>query len=469
MRKIILSIICFLSINVYAETFYTDYALIEENSEKYIEEYEIGELTKIERKIGYNNYEEIRKNENYYELDLAPSNLYSVDLDDYINKNIYAKEPFNITDEQYNTLRIRKYTSANSIALRSFISSGVLRSINVTYDGIPINYTITESNYDFKSQLLSNHMIVLNLGKKYSLDKLNIKLIFEDNTLNSINFMLNVYSGTYYLGCSYVYYDNEVFRTNDTEIYNINFIDSTSFNKMLTNISWIRKNNYENTNSVNYYKKNVNLYKYYILDKNYLNIYTTEPLEGYKLDYNSNKYLYDYYKRDYIIVKDEIKNIDELNNIVLSSSIPLDKITIENKLNEDYLTIIIKANNNIFFKKYPLITNDEIIQPIIQEEAKIEETKIVNDFFDTKEEIIVEKDFNTNNYINTHKPKEILNTFNNNDGTLALLIPEEHKESINNNYKNKSNYVSILIILLIICVKFLTQYLNKKKSFVEVV
>ena len=67
MKRMILGILCLISINVHADTFYTDYVLIEENRLEYLQEYEGDELKKIERKVGYNNYKEVRVNENYYE------------------------------------------------------------------------------------------------------------------------------------------------------------------------------------------------------------------------------------------------------------------------------------------------------------------------------------------------------------------------------------------------------------------
>ena len=484
MIKIILSIFCIFSINVYAETFYTDYNLIEENSTKYKEEYKEGALSKVERKVGYNNYEEIINMEGYYELGHAPSYLNNIDMTDYINKDIYSKKPFNDNNEQYNTMRIRKYSSANSIALRSFITSSILKNINITYDGLPVEYTITESNYDFKSPLLSSHMIVLNLGKKYNLDKINIKLIFEDDTLNEIRFMLNVYSGNYYLGSPYVYYDNEVFRSNKDEIYNINFINSNNFDNLLSNITWIRKKDYSNTNSVNYYKGNIKLYKYYSIIKKYLNIYTTEPLDGYKLDNNQKINLYDYYQRDYITIKDDLDDLNLLNNIILSSSIPLDKISIESKITDKYILAIIKYKNSIFYKKYPILKKEDnssnelenkqdeikISNSIdnIQEEVTIpinNKEEISNSFFDIKEEQIIEKDSYFNKKTDIYKT--ISSNNQNNDKTIALLIPQNNQIVSKNNNEKKSNYTIIYIILLIICVKFFTQYLNKKKCFVE--
>lgn len=509
MKRIILGIICIFSINVYAENFYTDYKLDKENTTIYFPEYENNELKKYESRVVYNNYKEIKSSGNYYELGKNPVNYPYSDLDDYIDKNSYAKKPYNTDDEQYNTLRINKYSTIRMINLRSFVSSAILKEIIIKYNDEIINYTIYETNYNFDTTLNNNHYIVLDLGQNYDLDKLTIKLVFEDNTRSYLAFMLNVYNGTYYIGAPYAYYDNIVYRNNDIETYNINFISNDSFNEFLPKISWIKSRNYDSTNAVNYYKQTKRLYKYFTYTKEYLSVFTDEPLEGYKLDYDYPVTIYNYYSRDFISVNDNLDNLEDLNKIIVSSSIDINDIDIQSKIMDEYILVTISYNNNTFFKKYPLIidnTNNENEVSLEKEEENIIEEIILNeqdDILNTlnalSEENIKEDitQITINDTVNEEKPKEDIDQSqlvndnnqnrvkvyvpkkplkNNEEGTKEEIIALANKEKASTSegvdtLSKKTNkcYLNLLIILIIIliCVKLLSLYLNKKRSFVE--
>ena len=518
MRKIFLSIIlCLFLTNVYAESFYTDYTLVSENNIEYDEEYNGDELKKIERKIGYNNYKEIRSSESYFEQGLAPNNYTNCDLNDYIIKNSYAKTPFMDNDYEYSTLLIREYTKSRFIVLRSFIGNSILKKIEITYNGSLINHKIHKTNYNFMSALNTKSEIVIDLGTKYNLDGLELKLYFEDDNLKNISFMLDVYnSNSYYSTNPYIYYTNEFYRSGKTENYIINFLTKDNFKDLLKKISWVEFRYYENLSSISYYQRFIKLYKYYRFKKEYLNIYTVEPLEGYQLDYDDKLDLYDYYKRDVIEVKDEIDNKDNLDDLIVSSSIPKDEINLEIKdINDDEILVIIRAESNTFFKKIKVNNKklEEKSNTEIENKNKIEEIKsdlnednneenninddiafennqnsaqvnddiiidnhvsneliIENNNFNSieEDEVVIEKDFSPNDEIFAYeeKAKEEANNITKEDDTIALLTSNEENNEEIINKKSKLN-IKILLIILIICVKFLTLCKKKKSTFVE--
>lgn len=528
MRKIFLSIILWLFFtNVYAESFYTNYTLVSENNMEYDEEYNGDELKKIERKDGYNNYKEVRSSESYFEQGMEPTNFTNCDLNDYIIKDYYAKIPFIDNDYEYSTLLIREYTKSRFIVLRSFIGNSVLKNIEITYNGDLINYKIHQSNYNFKSALNTKSEIVIDLGTKYNLDGLELKLNFEDENLKSIGFMLDIYnSNSYYSTNPYIYYTNEFYRSGKNENYIINFLSKDKFRKLLKKLSWVKYRNYDTLTSVSYYHKLVKLYKYYMLEKEYLDIYTIEPLEGYQLDYNDKVNLYDYYKRDFIEVKDEIENKETIDDLIVSSSLTKDKINLEIKdISAEEILVVIKVEGNTFFKKIKVNnktndetteekSNEEIIDNKDNKEIKIDlnenpieknnindglgseinpnniqindnnvsnqlsksnelviDNNISNDetiSFIEEEEIVIEKDFSPNDEIFVYEEitKEEVNNEPKEDDTIALLTSNEDKSERIINKKSKFN-IKILLIILIICVKFLTLYKKKKSTFVE--
>ncbi len=519
MKNIIITIICLIPFNIYAETFYTDYILISENNTEYKEEYVKDELKKIEKKIGYNNYEEIIINNGYYEKDKAPSYLTISSPLETITKTKYAKVPFNSNDYEYSTLKIRNYQSARYIVLRSFTTDAILKSIKCYYNKEIVSHKIYQSNYDFISKLNSRSNIVIDLGKKYNLDKLSIDLTFEENNLNEIRFMLDIYDTNYYSSINpKLYYLNTFYRYNKIENFTINFIFADDFQKLLTNLYWVNNNFYDSLNSINYYQKTVTLYKYYKLGKKYLNIYTEIPLENYKHDYNDKKEIYDYYERDFIEIKDEINSIDEINDIIISTSIPKEKIDLEFKnINEEEILLIIKTKNCKFFKKIKLLPkkiNDapenteelknqtnkqynnataaninldnqkegfDIVEDIYKEDNfLINSDYIINDIsdeestFENTNEIIIEKDFYPINVIESiEKTKvladniESLNTnIENSVNDYKKLLASNSSKQIEKTDKLKINY-KIYILILLICVKFFTLFRKNKSSFVE--
>lgn len=385
MKIIYTLIISLLYLNVNAETFYTDYNLIESNTEKYHEEYFNNDLYKVDTKNGYNNYEEITTNIGFFPINTI-SNYTYYDLNDFQEISSYSKEPFSKEDKIHNTNRIKKYSSISNIQLRSFISNAYLRGLNIYYQNKPIEFSYTYNNYNTNDYLSSNHKITIDLKKSYNLEDLSIELVLYDNTMSRISFMLDVCPGKCPPGNPYDYFDNELYRNKYTENYIIDFLDTNNFNNLLKDLSWIKSKDYASTYSVPYYKNSYYKYNYYLTSKKYLNIYTPEPLQGYKLDLNDQKDIYDYYKRDYITIDDIITN---LNNIKIDSSLPLNEITTTYDEGKELLSI--NYNDYTFYKKVSIPKKKDnesgtiIEEPIISEQ--INEPNKENEIVQEKKEI----------------------------------------------------------------------------------
>ena len=501
MKKIILIMICLISINVYAESFYTDYHLVKENEKIYFEDYSTNELKKLESKVVYNNYKEVISEEGYYELNSAPLNLIYSNLNDYITKDVYQNKFFNVNDDDYTTLKINNYSSVRFIQLRSFTGKGIIKSINIFYNNKEIKYSILETNYDFISNLQSSNKIVLDLNDMYELKNLKIIFNYERTNNNKNRFMLDIYSGSYiyYYANPKDYYQIDILSTKDITSHQVDFTNSEDFLILLSKMTWVKQSSYNTLMEMSYFKKSINLYKYYSLKKEYLNEYTSYPLDGYLLDFNNSINLYNYYERDYIEISDNLEDLDDLSSFIISTSIPLDHINLEIKSLEEELLLIIKTSTNTFYKKYPNPKNDN-------KEIDIEENNISEEINDNKEidnidskdstelednkniqvkdnkdevnknqnetveniieeEIIIEKDFGPNykyedTFENISKPKE------ENNNLIKKDIKEVKKETKKTSNKT-TKHNNLLIIIILICVKLFTLYKNKKSSFVE--
>lgn len=357
MKKYLLLILSIFYINVNADTYYTDYHLIESNSLTLKEEYLDNELYKIESKEGFNNYQEVDTFLGYYTLDKPPIGFTYYDLNDYMELWNYAQTPFSKEDSIYNTNRIKRFTSAQSIQLRSFITNAYFRELKVYYQNKPINFTYTLNNYNGNEFLSSDNQIIIDLGMPYELDKLRIEILFYDNKLSSLQFMLNTYPERYILGTQYDYYDNNLYRNKYSERYIINFLDSNNFNNLLKKLSWIKPRQYDDIYSVPYYKSPYYKFSYHQVNRVYSNTYTDEPLEGYTLDYSNSKTIYDYYQRDYI-------DIDEDNNI--TSSAPLEDIHTSTKGN----LLIIEYDKFKFTKELKQEEAHEEVQEVVEKPVK---------------------------------------------------------------------------------------------------
>ena len=461
MKKILIILfICIPFLKVNAETCYTNYELMEEDSLELYEDYLNNELIKIEKHDGYNNYEVINNVLGYYPSNRPPLNYTSYDQEDYQEVNSYSKTPYSKEDNIYNTNRIKKFEKAKTIQLRSFITSAYLRGLIIRYKGTPIKYSYQQTNYYSNDTLSNNHSIIINLENEYELKDLELEFTFYDNTLSRLAFMLNVYPGSYHLGTSYDYFDNELYRHKYTEKYIVNFLEEDDYLSFLKNISWINSSSYQDTYSVPYYKTSYIKYKYYLTYKNYLNVYTKKPILNYIHDFDDKKEVYDYYIRDYISVDDDISDI---NNINIESSIPLEYITTEYNDKTNLLTII--YDDYTFYKKIELPPKEEKnISNLTEKESYMTTTKKEPEVTTTRKS--AKKTIITTKKMPFPKNKETkLSTTNNQSATFITNKPSSNTcpECKDTSLILKIYKISNSILLIILSIMCKHYVFNRKK------
>jgi len=441
MKKLLLGLfLTFLfMIRVSAEIFYTNYELVESNSTIYQEE---SDLAKVVVKDAYNNYRKVKNYDGYYELGYAPAKSIR-DIYDFKYGIRISKSPNEFNLPQYITNNMYKYNRGRYLDFSNFNAKGVLKLLEVYYDNNLIDYTFLKSDYNFEDALIYDNQFVIDLGTIYDLDKLVIKLEYEDESLSLFSFALDIFETNYGFGTPYAYYSTKFLRNSEKEICYINFINNDEFSEFLTQSTWIKAKDYSTTKSVTYYKNPVTLYNFYTLKYEYLNVYSEEPIDGYLLDYNMHKKLYDYYYRDYIEVNDEINTQNDLENLIISSSASLDDINVAvyyNDVDKTKIVAIINYKEYTFFKKYKLV--DEKF--ISNEEGSIHE---IPDENKKKEIESINNDINLNNDNNENKTFEIENiNKNNNSETDSKVITKNIKKTIigNSSVKSSKNVTSIL-------------------------
>ena len=272
----------------------------------------------------------------------------------------------------------------------------------------------------------------------------------------------------------------------------LNFVDSESFINLLKKTTWIYESEYRYFKSISYYLKINILYRYYTKNKEYLNIYTEEAIDGYNLDYSDHKNLYDYYYRDYIEVLDNIENKADLANFIVSTSLPIDDIKVLYNYNQDDkndVTAIIKYKEYTFFKKIKfteneeeidissqddnshLFTNIKAIDEEISNEVEIVESNN-NEELENKTIVINNQEKQNNKNSSESKDNKIIENNFKQDEEIIINNQDEDEliASINNiNYKNDiqptkySKYLLLVIILNIIIILLLIMCKYFKK------
>lgn len=364
MKKLFLMLILLIPIKVNAQTFYTDY-LFKEESQK---EYEESDVLKREEVIKYQNVCLKRENEGYYFYGRNPSDASKFDLNDQIIADGYTVVKTNKILGSGTTHKIKEYRTVKYIILRSFVANtAVLKNIAIYDNEQKINYSLIESNYVPEKGLNQYTQIVIDLNGEYDLRKLTVKVEFLDNDYNTIDFMLNTYYVYPYATPYYDYYTNSLLRLNKTENYTINFIYADEFDKLLPDIDWLEQQFNKDREEVHYYIYPRLKYKYYNLKKDFTDNYSIDALDGCELNYNTSKKYYLYYQRDKIEVLDTITNKEDINNLILLSTVPKDKFVIKHNIDLDHNgTYLIKINylNNIFYKKVNvnIVKDDNLIE-----------------------------------------------------------------------------------------------------------
>lgn len=415
MKKIIIVFLLLIPIKVNGKVIYSDYYLYKENESVFYEE---NDLLKREEKTLYNNYLLVREDIGYLSLN---NNDYLVDEDDYIEKEVYL-DSYEEGATGPHTSFINTYNKDFQYIIMNNFKEGDIKFNKMFFylSGERIHFTIHNTNFLFRDNVGNNSQMILNFNRLLPMDELVIDFHFTIMHSDEITFDFYL---TDDLNSDYTLFENKVIRHDETEIYSVNF------------------KGYEKKH---YFLSKEILYKHYLMNKEITNQYTKEPLSNYLHDLNDKKIVYDYYKRDKIIINEEVNNLND--TIIEYSSSNIAKINNLNLFENGIQNIEICLESGFCFK--------EEININIQEINNEKITEINNKETKPKEKLE-----------NNNKPKEVIKITN----KEMRSIPREEiitKELLNMSTKEEKKSNKLLFITLIILI-LLVIILKLRKGFVE--
>jgi len=347
MKKIILFIILsLLTINVNAKTYYSDYSeykLVDEKVEKsdvvdvkIEEKYLIYKENKTEAFYpGYMEIEDMVKTE---ETKIVSSSWLDEKPNELIGRNIIEKQFY----EYQNMKKIRYLKFEDLINSKSDFDFAELIVINgleqIDYDIKSSNPTITnmkDGNLETYSTLSKDDEIIIDLKQDIDINNLKLGIHVHIDYTSDIYFTMELYGEEF----ENVYAKRKIYSpVNVNEFsYPMYLIDKDHFNlenplydeKQISETK-IRKTDFNIVNQITKYKTEDLYIKYEKIDKEYLDDYYLEPIEGYKLDLDSKKEFYYVRIRDKVEISDEliIRNYDtKLEEFIIFTTINAIKIT----------------------------------------------------------------------------------------------------------------------------------------------
>lgn len=399
MRKILFTLILLgtlFPINIKAQTYYTNYSDFKERKEEilsndltYVDTYKKFKFYSIEKKLSKDYFIE-NKNDTLYPF---KSNEMIKTEDSEFSKEKPKNELNRIIKEKhttsFKTLEKIRYINISEIFGRKEILINEIKILNNNND---INYKINcDKCSSYFSEMVSNKIIgdypviipndskiTIDLGEYYHIKDLNIIMYF-DNANNNIkyNMALNIKDNFIdkYLSGNFV--TTVVLEENyqyDEQIITPNLFDIPSklINKIYEEEGEIKETEYVNILNKNiYYSYCDTLYKYYQLNKIYLDDYFVDNV-NYLKDENSYITIYKYKTRDYIEVYDDIiinSKDFSINNIIKNTSLNIKDIKLESDIN---LLINGKYNYKLIFDKL-VISKEITVNNIanVKEEVKL--------------------------------------------------------------------------------------------------
>ena len=434
MKKILLLLLVIFPLDIYALEFFTNYELYKENTTEIINE---NELIKKETIYLYNNYTNERYNEKYYELNKNDSKSPFIDQKDYI----LTTKKYQEKDDESTYINNVYKVNQNSISKVRYLKISNI-SKNTIIENIKIYNKEEEIEYEFIKkinfkEIYLNGEIIIDFKNEIDFEDLKIELNFINDS-DTINYRFALGQKHYLFTYPQVYLDYNIELTNkDKHIVNT-YLLQENYNEIINNIDWIKD---KEVNNFSYYDKYIKLYKYYNLKKVYLNEYTVSVIDGYIHDKEDKQEKFNYYKRDKIVVED---NILDLNNIIKYTTIKeLNDIKTEIIYNNPTSGIIkILYKDNVFFKEFNINNKEELI---------------VDNTLHTTTKKINQKPVNYKIQSNTTKKV-----------TTSQKTETKHENNIKVSSKNdsKNHIVKYFLIIFIICIILFIfdRYIHQKKD-----
>ena len=422
-------------LNVKADTYYGNYYLVEEYEDN--NNFEADELLIEEVKL-YNTYKEEYIDMGY----LEDNEEYLKDENDFIEEYIIFDNYIEYSDE---------YVDIG-------INNNVLLNINLIdiVDKIKINEIEVYSEEISESKKISYKVNVTNLN--------NIKNLY-DKDLNT--YAESVKDDSYL----YIVLNNKYPANNLILVIYTDDIDTNiSFKNIIVNDSIkLRGNKHiitfkNDMEDISYkYGKNINKYKYYKMNKVSTNNYVEKGenliLEDYLTKYN-------YYKRDKLVLKDEII----LNNINMNIKDFIEKASgevitncnIDYNINGEYYCNF-KLNDINVDKK--VILDIPLLEVNNQNESIVENNNMIE--MTEKVEVIKEEKYENNNTIENNNT-EIKNTYKENNVIENEKNIEIKNNTLANNINKKNNksigIIKYIIIIIIILIEVILSIKKKKNK-----
>lgn len=342
--KLILLLLLLFPINCKAEETYSNYYFYEE-TENYYEE---TNLLKREEKKLYLNYKYEVSEEGYYPLGEAPDNLPFIDKEDYI-----------IIDDE-------KSKKSTYLYIDDFENIKYVKILNFNGDLTKIDYFITRKNNEvavwdlqyincFLGEIIRpESIILLKLRNTYHFENFKVIISILSTSKKDFSFDLGISEDN----ITYKYFNinlpNEILN-NEHIFYFTNILEETGIK----------------------YENSITLYKYYNLNKVYIETYTEEPLLDHYHDLEQFKTIYTYYKRDKL--NEEVPITNEKPQIGNNQEETLD-ITPKNNILEQTID-----SETIFEEK--IIKDDS--SSLLNEQLKLMNTSKDKNI---KDKIIIEKE-----------------------------------------------------------------------------
>ncbi|MDD4705644.1 MAG: hypothetical protein PHS24_00315 [Bacilli bacterium] len=396
MKRLILLFLLLLliPINCNAEILYTDYYLLEKDSNNYYEE---SDIIKREETNKYLNFNYERNEEGYYLLDKNPESLPFVDKDDYIKKS--NKEHLIAEDGPITEHFINENINVKYIRINNFVTNQTsIKNISIYSGEELIFYYIYHKNFSYRKIIPSYGELIIDLRTFYPLNSISLIIRFETSSLDDISYDIGFKNDL----TNYQTFHNNVLRSNLNENHKLNFINEDTLTDII-------------------------LYKYYNLKRLNSSIYSEEPLINFEHDLLNYKKTYTYYKRDKIEINDEIVNIND--PIIKFSSIEI--------LNIDNLDLFNNGNQEI---KICLINNNCLNKNILVNIPKEKEKKVIINNIKNKNKKEIN---NKSKYLITDDLEEIkIKNLN--------IINEDEKNIKRDKYNLYLNILGIIFIIILI-------------------
>ncbi len=471
MKKFILLMgIIIFPLNVKAEEFYTNYHLRETEVENFYEE---SDLLKREEKYLYNNYYEKRINEGYYELDKNPIDAPLIDKKDFIYDYAgYYENPVNDKDTVYG-IGSMNMDSLNKIRYFKIFDVGsnvIFKNIKIYNKNDLVSYTMT--GYNFKSpEDYTNPTIKIIMDEEVNAKDLHIEFELKNNSVENYKFALYGTLAGFSDGIKYILYRFNIDYINSEQKFDYKVMNFSEFVDLLNSLDWTKK---KGVNHFIYYKKRNILYKYFNICKIKTNNYTDAAINGFLLDLDDKRKVYNYYVRDKIEIKDNWLEDEPLENMIESTSIVNKsdiKLTLNKNENEENI-LIIKYKDDVFYKKINVIKKEVKDIPLIDtkedenmtnEEPKIKENgeldiieEINSKDNDVLDEEIIKSD--AKKYLNLNSVSKELESQMKTEEIYKTTNIEEKKIKMNS-FKG-----IIFLIFFMFILRFIYKYIHENKG-----